>query len=44
MTESRLTKLCDGLYLEEESGRGIKNDSKDCDFHVFVDNFWCLFR
>ena len=36
--ESRLTKLCDKLYLEKE-GRRLKNDFKDSDFKIYVDGY-----
>lgn len=36
--ESRLTKLCDKSYLEKE-GRRLKNDFKDSDFKIYVDDY-----
>lgn len=35
--ESRLTKLCKS-YLEKEDG-GLKNDFKDSDFKIGVDDY-----
>lgn len=36
--ESRLTKLCDKLYLEKEDRR-LKHDFKDSDFKMYVDGY-----